>query len=50
MQYKVAILLPKGSMIDTSDYQDESEWARSRAVERLRANIDVVEDTGFTTN
>ena len=50
MQYKIATLWPKGSMIDTSEDQDENEWARSRTVERLRAKIDVVEDTEFTTN
>lgn len=34
-------------MIDTSEEQHENEWARSRTVERLRAKIDVVEDTKF---
>lgn len=50
MQYKIATLWPKGSMIDTSEHQGENEWARGRTVERLRAKIDVVEDTEFTTN
>ena len=48
MQYMIAVVLLKGTMIDTSDYQNESEWARSTAIEHLRAKIDMVEDPGFT--
>ena len=50
MQYMIAVVLLKGTMVDTSDYQDESEWARSTAIENLRAKIDMVEDPGFTVD
>ena len=50
MQYMIAVVLLKGAMIDTSDYQDENEWARSTAINHLRAKIDMVEDPGFTND
>lgn len=50
MQYMIAVVLLKGNMIETSDYQDDSEWARSSAVEHLRAKIDMVEDPSFTAD
>lgn len=50
MRYMIAVVLLKGTMIDTSDYQDHSQWAGSTAVEQLRAKIDMVEDPGFTAD
>ncbi len=50
MRYMIAVVLLKGAMIDTNDYQDDSEWAGSTAVEHLRAKIDMVEDPGFTAD
>ncbi|CAG8955047.1 hypothetical protein HYFRA_00007061 [Hymenoscyphus fraxineus] len=48
LQYMVAVVLLKGSVIETSDYMDDSPWAFDPEVERLRERMTVVEDTGFT--
>ena len=50
MQYMIAVVLLKGTMVVTSDYQNDSEWANSTAVEHLRAKIDMVEDPAFTAD
>jgi 2-methylcitrate dehydratase len=48
MQYMIAVVLLKGSMIDTADYQDDSLWARDPRVEVLRRKIELEEDMQFT--
>lgn len=50
MQYMVAVCLIKGSMIETSDYQNNSPWANDVRVEKLRAKIEMVEDPQFTAD
>ena len=48
MQYMVAVVLIKGAMIDTADYQDDSPYAVSAAVSDLRAKITLYEDPQIT--
>ena len=48
MQYMVAVVLVKGAMIDTADYQDDSPHALSTAVSDLRAKITLYEDPQIT--
>ena len=50
MQYMIAVVLLKGSMIETRDYQDNSPWARDPRVEALRKRIDLEENPQFTAN
>ena len=48
MQYMVAVVLCKGAMIDTEDYQDASPFAQSDEVAQLRSKIKLVEDPQIT--
>ena len=48
MQYMVAVVLIKGAMIDTDDYQDDSLYAQSRDVADLSAKIGLHEDQAIT--
>ena len=48
MQYMVAVVLCKGAMIDTEDYQDASYFAQSRLVADLCNKIELVEDPQIT--
>jgi len=48
MQYMVAVVILKGSMISAADYGDDSPWATDPRVEILRAKIEMVEDPQFT--
>ena len=48
MQYMIAVVLLKGAMIETGDYQDSSPWARDERVECLRKKIELVEEMQFT--
>ena len=48
IQYIVAVILLKGTTIDTVDYMDDSPWASDPRVDALRAKMSVVEDAGFT--
>ena len=50
MQYMIAVVLMKGSMIESADYQDKSPWAKDPYVEALRKKIDLVEDPQFTAD
>ena len=50
MQYIIALILAKGSMIESADYQDKSPWATDPFVETLRSKIDLVEDPQFTAD
>ena len=50
MQYMIAVVLMKGSMIESADYQDKSLWAKDPRVEALRKKIDLVEDPQFTAD
>lgn len=50
MQYMIAVVLLKGSMITSGDYHDESPWATDPRVDALRAKIDMVEDEQFTAD
>lgn len=50
MQYIIAVILLKGSMVESADYQDKSPWARDQGVETLRKKIDLVEDPQFTAD
>ena len=50
MQYMIAVVLLKGSMIETRDYRDDSPWARDPRVEALRKKIDLEEDPQFTAD
>ncbi|KAK0510949.1 hypothetical protein JMJ35_006501 [Cladonia borealis] len=44
MQYMVAVVLIKGAMVDTVDYQDDSSYAQSKQVFDLRAKIKLYKD------
>ena len=50
MQYMIAVVLLKGSMITSSDYSDESPWATNPRVDVLRAKIEMVEDGELTAD
>lgn len=50
MQYMVAVILLKGSMVTSADYDDSSRWARDPRVEILRRKIEMVEDEQFTAD
>lgn len=50
MQYMIAVVLLKGSMIETRDYGDNSPWAKDPRVEALRKRIDLEEDPQFTAD
>jgi len=50
MQYMIAVVLLKGSMIETRDYGDDSPWTRDPRVEALRKRIDLEEDPQFTAD
>ncbi len=48
LKYMVAVVLLKGSQIDTEDYQDDRPWASDPRVEALRQKTTMVEDATFT--
>jgi 2-methylcitrate dehydratase len=48
LQYMLAVVLLKGAVIETEDYDDASPWAADERVDALRQKIDMVEDEGFT--
>ena len=48
LQYMVAVVLLKGTPIETVDYMDDSPWAVDPRVDALREKMTVVEDEGFT--
>ena len=48
LKYMVAVVLCKGSMIDTEDYQDDSPWASNPEIMRLREITTMTEDPQFT--
>ncbi|KAI4210579.1 MAG: hypothetical protein LQ351_006557 [Letrouitia transgressa] len=48
MQYMVAVVLVKGAMVDTADYQDDSPYAQSKQLSDLRAKIQLREDPAIT--
>ena len=50
MQYMIAVVLMKGSMITSADYSDSSPWASDPRVEVLRRKIEMVEDEQFTAD
>ncbi|KAF6238855.1 hypothetical protein HO173_002727 [Letharia columbiana] len=50
MQYMIAVILLKGSMITSADYSDSSPWATDSRVEVLRRKIELVEDEQFTAD
>ena len=50
MQYMIAVVLMKGSMITSADYGDSSPWASDPRVEVLRRKIEMVEDEQFTSD
>ena len=50
MQYMIAVVLMKGSMITSADYGDSSPWASDPRVEVLRRKIEMVEDEQFTAD
>ena len=50
MQYMVAVVLLKGSMITSADYSDDSPWATDPRVDKLRAKIDMIEDEQMTAD
>ena len=50
MQYMIAVVLLKGSMITSADYDDSSPWARDPRVEVLRRKIEMVEEEQFTVD
>lgn len=50
MQYMIAVVLMKGSMINSADYSDSSPWASDPRVEVLRRKIEMVEDEQFTAD
>ena len=48
LKYMVAVVLLKGTQIDTDDYQDSSSWAKDSRVEELRKKMTMIEDAQFT--
>ncbi len=50
MQYMIAVVLLKGSMITSADYSDDSPWAMDPRVNTLRAKIDMIEDEQMTAD
>lgn len=50
MQYMIAVVLMKGSMITSADYSDSSPWASDPRVEVLRRKIELVENEQFTAD
>lgn len=50
MQYLIAVVLLKGSMVTSADYDDSSLWASDPRVEVLRRKIEMVEDEQFTAD
>ncbi|PQE26249.1 2-methylcitrate dehydratase protein [Rutstroemia sp. NJR-2017a BBW] len=48
LQYIVAVIMLKGTVIETADYMNESPWAQDPRVDLLREKMVVVEDEGFT--
>ena len=48
LRYMLAVVLHKGEMIQTEDYQNDSAWADDPAIERLRAVTVMSEDKQFT--
>ena len=50
MQYMVSVVLLKGHMITSADYQDSSPWATDPRVDTLRAKIHMVEDEQMTAD
>jgi 2-methylcitrate dehydratase len=48
MRYMLAVVLLKGTIIETADYTDSSPWAQDPRVESLRQKIDMTEDKQFT--
>ncbi|KAL6717779.1 hypothetical protein ACLMJK_003864 [Lecanora helva] len=48
IQYMMAVTLLKGSMIESSDYKDDSCWANDIRVDRLRTKIELVEEKRFS--
>ena len=48
MQYMMAVTFLKGSMVEYSDYSDDSPWAKDPRVDRLRAKIELVEEERFS--
>ena len=50
MQYMIAVVLLKGSMITSRDYHDDSPWASDTRVDVLRSKIEMLEDKQFTAD
>jgi 2-methylcitrate dehydratase len=50
LRYMVAVVLFKGSQIETEDYQDSSPWATDLRVAELRTRMTMVEDEQFTAD
>ncbi|CAK7216529.1 hypothetical protein SCUCBS95973_002832 [Sporothrix curviconia] len=50
IQYMVAVTLLKQAPVDAADYLDAAPWASDPRVERLRGQMTVVEDPGFTAD
>jgi 2-methylcitrate dehydratase len=50
LKYMIAVVLLKGTQIDTDDYQNGSPWATDPRVELLRQKISLVEDPQFTVD
>lgn len=48
IQYIIAVILLKGSLIEPQDYQNESPWASDPRVAELRKKMVLYEDKGFT--
>ena len=48
MRYMVAVVLVKGAMVDTADYQDDSPYATSKQLEDLRSKMELYEDKQIT--
>jgi 2-methylcitrate dehydratase len=48
LQYIIAVIMLKGTVIETADYMNESPWAQDPRVDLLREKMVVVEDEGFT--
>ncbi|KAL8788550.1 MAG: hypothetical protein Q9213_001623 [Squamulea squamosa] len=50
MQYIIAVIILKGSMIESADYMDKSPWATDPRVDDLRKRIDLVEEPQFSAD
>lgn len=50
LRYMCAVVLLKGSMVETADYQNDSPWAKDPRIEDLRQRMTMYEDPQLTAD